>query len=209
MARLVPAEWPQEDVLPQAASRFVPSPYVSCYLWFDRKLTHERFWARIWQRGDLNTDFYDLSNIREGAPEAPSLIACNAIHACDVQQWPDDAIVKRSTEEIAEFAPAATNARLRHAVVHRIPMAIACPLPGSEHDRPRAVTPFHGLWLAGDWTRTDMPSSMESAARSACIAAEQVAHSFGLRLNLVQPLPQPTGLMALLAGRSRRPDQAP
>jgi len=41
----------------------------------------------------------------------------------------DDAIVAATVQEIARFAPAARNARLLHADLHRIPMAIACPNP--------------------------------------------------------------------------------
>jgi 15-cis-phytoene desaturase len=188
--------------LGRVAAAFEPCPYLSTYLWFDRRLTAERFWARVDGPG-LNLDFYDLSNIRN--PGAPSLIAANCIHAHAAWSLDDQELIRRARAEVARFAPAAAEARLRHARVHRIPMAIASPLPGTEALRPRAATAWPQLWLAGDWTATGLPSSMESAARSAALAAEGVAAFLGLRVPPALPLPAPQGLASWLA--PRHPDE--
>ena len=67
--QVVTAVPPQDlERLGRSAPKVEPSPYIRSYLWFDRKLTGERFWAL--ER--LNTDFYDLSNIRLGWSERPS-----------------------------------------------------------------------------------------------------------------------------------------
>lgn len=66
----------------------------------------------------------------------------------------DDAIVAATVQEIARFAPAARNARLLHADLHRTSMAIACPNPGTEMKRPATASALPRLFLAGDWTRT-------------------------------------------------------
>ena len=198
------ALWPGHG--PEAPAwhgRFAPSPYVSTLLWFDRKLTRERFWARAWKRGDLNLDFYELANIRSADPSAPSLVASNAIHAHEAATWSDERIVEATWRELAEFAPAARGARLRHARVHRIPMAVPCPAPGTESLRPSAGTPWSGLWIAGDWTATGLPCSMESAARSAALAAEAVARSLGRELRLALAPPETSGLGGLLRPRRR------
>lgn len=184
--------------LVEDARRFEPSPYVASMIWFDRKITHERFWARVWRPEDLNTDFYDLSNIRGHGGRAPSLVVSNAIHAHEAWHWSDEEIVERTRREIAEFAPGAERATVRHSRVHRIPMAIHAPLPGSESLRPPNSTAVRGLWLAGDWTATAVPCSMESAARSAAVAAEAVAAHLGRSLRLVKPPPETTGLVAAL-----------
>jgi hypothetical protein len=195
LAGVAPPAW--RDGAPQAAARLEPCPYVSAYLWFDRRLGPDRFWARIWRPGDLNTDFHDLANIRGWPPEAPSLIASNAIHVHAALS--DDEVIDRTRREIADFAPAAGQARVRHAAVHRVPMAIPCPLPGTESARARADTPFENLWLAGDWTRTALPASMESAARSGALAAERVAAAHGRQGSFAEPLPKAEGLMAWAA----------
>jgi 15-cis-phytoene desaturase len=199
LARIAPQ--PLEAAAQRWAARFEPSPYVSTCLWFDRRLGTERFWARVAAPGDLNLDFYDKANIRGEPPGVPSVIAANSIHARTAIGLDDAEIVRRTVAEIAEFVPEAAQARVRHAVVHRIPMAIACPLPGTEALRPDARTSLPQLWLAGDWTRTGLPSSMESAARSGAIAAEHAAAFFGRTLRAVLPLPRAQGVAAWVSPR--------
>lgn len=187
------APWPAAS---HAAHLFEPSPYVSTYLWLDRPVTRARFWARAWATRDLNTDFHVLSNIRQHTHG--TLIAANAIHVRLARDWSDEQLIQRTLQEVADFSPLAGQAKLLHARVHRIPMAVPCPMPGTERARLPAETPFKGLWLAGDWTRTALPCSMESAARSAALAAEAVAGELGRPLQLALPVPDTTGVMALL-----------
>ena len=151
-----------------------PSPYRSVYLWFDRKLTSERFWALLWSPARLNYDFYDLSNIRFELAGRPSIIASNVIYSHRAADFSHDELIRATVQEIAEFAPAAAEARLLHADVHDIPLAVPCPVPGFESARPVAKTRMRGVYLAGDWTRTGLPCSMESAVRSGGLAAEAV-----------------------------------
>ena len=188
---------------PGLAETFEPSPYISTYLWFDRKLTGERFWALLWSRGRLNYDFYDLSNIRRGWQDRPSVVASNIIYSHRAAAMSDAAIVAATVQEIAEFAPAARNARLLHADVHRIPMAIACPKAGKEMKRPTTASAMPRLFLAGDWTRTRLPSSMESAVRSGFWAAEAVLADLGRPRRLAHA-PRPTdGLAGLVRAATR------
>lgn len=205
-ARLAPAEWQSASgALPARAAEVTGAPYVSSYLWFDRPLLeHDRFWARTWSPADLNTDFYELARIRDAAAPigAPACIACNAIDAVEAGALDDAAVVRRSIAEIAEFAPHAREARILHAAVHRIPMAIPRAVPGFETLRPPTLTPFDGLLLAGDWTATGLPCSMESAVRSGFLAADLAAERRGVRLALARPVPETGGL----AGWLRRPD---
>ncbi|TFW01794.1 FAD-dependent oxidoreductase, partial [Oxalobacteraceae bacterium OM1] len=150
----------------QQLGAFEPSPYISVYLWFDRALRVERFTSHLWSPERLNYDYYDLRQIRTGWSGRPSIMASNIIYSHRAEGLRDDAVIAATVRELAEFAPDAAAARIVHARVHRIPMAIPCPLPGSEEKRPPARTPLPGLLLAGDWTRTHLPCSMESAVRS-------------------------------------------
>ena len=180
-----------------APGDFEPSPYVSVYLWFDRKLTRERFWALPWSPARFNYDFYDLSNIREGWSDRPSVIASNIIYSHGKHDLDDDAIMAATVREVAELAPAAAHSKVTHASVHRIPMAICCPTPGSEARRPPTRSSIPGVHLAGDWTRTQMPSSMESAARSGFLAAEAVLADEGRPEAIALP-PRPNDGLARL-----------
>ncbi len=168
-------------------SRFQPSPYISTYLWFSRKLTRERFWARIWSPDNVNYDFYDLSNIRSRAHRG-SLIATNVIFSERCARMSDEAIVDATLRELAEFLPGARREFLQHARVHRIAMAITAPRPGFEKLRPATRTSIGGLFLAGDWIRTAVPESMESAVRAGFLAAEAVAADRGVELHRALPL---------------------
>jgi 15-cis-phytoene desaturase len=169
------------ELLPDVAetSAFEPSPYISSYLWFDRKLAPARFWAHLWSPSRLNYDFYDLSNIRPEWAGRPSVIAANLIYSHSARDLSDEEIVAATVREIAEFPPLAARASVRHAAVHRIPMAIACPKRGTEVKRPGTRTRTEGLFLAGDWLGTGLPSSMESAARSGFLAAEAILADLG------------------------------
>ncbi len=181
-----------------------PSPYVSCYLWFNRKLTRERFWAQLGATTRLNTDFYDLSNIRRGWEGRPSVIASNIIYSHRAHAMSDEQIVAATREEIAQFAPAAAQARVVHAAVNRIAMAIPCPLPGSERARPAPSAS-----LAGDWTRTGLPCSMESAVRSGWLAAEEVLRAAGRPRKLALAARPPDGIAGLVHRLRRRGARGP
>jgi 15-cis-phytoene desaturase len=158
---------------------FEPCPYFSTYLWFDEKLTRRAFWARVYDKDDLNCDFYDLSNIHRGWEDRPSLVCTNAIWCHRAAGLSDREIIERTRAELAEYLPRAATCKLRHAVVNRIPMAIHCPKPGTESRRPPIASGIGGLYLAGDWTKTGYPSSMEGAARSGFLAAEHVLAQLG------------------------------
>lgn len=158
--------------------RFQPVPYISVYLWFDRKLTGLPFWSRRYDPNDLNLDFYDYANI--GAGRSESLIASNVIDSARVGVMSDEAIVQRTLGELREFLPAAAEARLLRSRVLRIPMAIPAPVPGFERLRPASQLLRPGLVIAGDWIQTGMPASMESACYAGFRAAETVLGRSGI-----------------------------
>lgn len=180
---VLPTDWRGRapfHVLP----RFEPSPYVCVYLWFDRDIGAERFATHLWSPGRLNYDFYDLTQIRQGWRGRPTVIASNIIYSHRAHHLGDAEIVRRTVEELAEIAPRAAHSRLLHADVHRVPMAIPCPTVGFEGMRLPARSPIPGLTLAGDWTRTVMPCTMEGATKSGYIAAEEVLLQRGVRARL-------------------------
>jgi len=188
----------QPGLAPGAAIE--PSPYKSVYLWFDRSLTSECFWALLWRADRLNYDFYDLANIRPSLRGRGSIVASNIIYSHRVADWPDDRIVRATLRELCEFAPEAARATVLHADVHDIPMAIAAPLVGTEAQRLPARTSIPALYVAGDWTRTCLPSSMESAVKSGWLAAEAMLADAGRPRSLALP-PSPNTPLSRWLGR--------
>ena len=202
-ASIQPADWAHEAWV-RAARSSEPSEYVSVYLWFDRRVSERAFWTRTWSPRHLTSDYYDLAQLRGYPADRGSLIATNIIHS---QRWPalsDEDILASTIRELAAVAPAAASARQLHARIHRIPLAIPSPVPGSERQRPPCVTTVPRLLLAGDWTRTELPASMESAVRSGFLAAEEVLAREGRPRRIARPPPATSGLAGLLRRRHAR-----
>ncbi len=197
LRRLIPKAWLSRFPVFSNLVRFHPCPYVSTYLWFDRRLTREQFWARRYDPNDLNCDFYDFSNIYSDWGERGSLIGSNCIFCERASELSDEEIVEQTVEELSEYLPEARHAKLEHSAVHRIPMAIHCPYPGTERMRPDVRTPLGGLHLAGDWIATGLPSSMESACLSGWWAAEAVLEDLGRPRSLAEPQKPMEGFVAL------------
>lgn len=184
---------PRHHSLTERAARFEPSPYISCYLWFDRTLSDARFWARPWSPECFNTDFYDLSNIRDGGTGPGSMLATNIIWSHRAAELSDREIIDATLAEIADFAPEARQANLVGAAVHHIPMSVPCATPGVETSRP-AIQQDKGLFIAGDWVDTGLPFCMESATRAGALAAERLLAERGVTASLALPTPVPGGL---------------
>lgn len=195
---LLPRAWVERHGAFKDLGDFQPSPYISSYLWFARKLTREQFWARLWSPTNLNYDFYDLSNIRSGWGDRPSLIASNIVYSDRARAMTDDEIIAATVGELADFLPQAARSEITHARVHRIPMAIHCPVPGTEQKRPETRTAIRGLFLAGDWIRTEVSASMESAVRAGWLACEQIWAEIGKPRSFAVPIREPGGLSGLV-----------
>jgi zeta-carotene desaturase len=65
---------------------------------------------------------------------------------------------------------------VRALVIKERNATVRC-MPGHSKFRPGQVTPVPNLFLAGDWTDTGWPSTMEGAVRSGILAANQVVES--------------------------------
>ncbi len=198
LRRVLPRPFLEKHAAFQELVHFHPSPYVSTYLWFDEKLTPMKMWARAYSRTDYNCDFYDLSNIHSGWEQRGSLIASNIIYCERAAGMSDDDIIKVTLGELAEQLPRARSAKLVHAVVNRIPLAVHCPFPGTERRRLDTRSPVRRLLLAGDWVKTRLPASMESAAMSGALAAEAACAELGQERRFVVPHDRLDGLTGIV-----------
>jgi zeta-carotene desaturase len=104
------------------------------------------------------------------------------------------------TAELRETFPAAREARLLDARVVTDPTAVLSVRPGVEAVRPAVVTNLANLFLAGDWTATGWPSTMEGAVRSGRAAAAAYGKAASVAVaGLVPDLPRGL-LVRLVAG---------
>jgi len=88
--------------------------------------------------------------------------------------------IRLAVDDLKAVFPAVRGATLIHGRVVTEPAAVLSPTWEWNQLRPPQVTPLPGLVLAGDWTATDWPGTMESAVRSGIAAAEAMASQFQL-----------------------------
>jgi squalene-associated FAD-dependent desaturase len=112
-------------------------------------------------------------------------------------------IVDLALKEVREFFPAARDANLVKSTVIKEVHATYSPRPGIDAYRPQQSTAWPRVFLAGDWTATGWPATMEGAVRSGYLAAEALARAAGTKdlgakdSKFVSPDLPATGLMRL------------
>jgi zeta-carotene desaturase len=89
-------------------------------------------------------------------------------------------IVDLALREVREFFPAARDANLVKSAVIKEVNATYSPRPGIDVHRPGTATAWPRVFLAGDWTATGWPATMEGAVRSGYLAAEALARAAGI-----------------------------
>jgi squalene-associated FAD-dependent desaturase len=147
------------------AARMTSSPIVTVNLWFDRPVLDLPVLglpgrAMQWvfdKRLVLGDDASHLSLVSSGA--------------ADILAETNIELVHRAHGELLDALPDVRAARLLQATVVREPRATFSLAPG-QPARPTAETDLHGFLLAGDWTATGLPATIESAVRSGHRAAE-------------------------------------
>jgi len=150
--------------LPIDWSRFEHSPITGIHLWFDRpvtELTHATLLDRTIQW---------MFNKKDGRHIQVVVSASRGL-----TDMPRAEVIVLALRELAEFFPAVKEATLEKAQVIKEVRATFSAKPGLEAIRPVAATPLANLFLAGDWTRSGWPATMEGAVRSGYLAAEAVA----------------------------------
>ena len=107
-------------------------------------------------------------------------------------------IVDLALKEVREFFPQARAANLVKSTVIKEVHATYSPRPGIDAYRPRQSTAWPRVFLAGDWTASGWPATMEGAVRSGYLAAEALARSAAVEHSsfMVPDLPA-AGLMRL------------
>ena len=88
-------------------------------------------------------------------------------------------IIELAVKELSEFFPTAREATVLKATVIKEIHATYSPRPGIDKFRPTNTTPWPRVFLAGDWTATGWPATMEGAVRSGYLAAEHLMKSAG------------------------------
>jgi squalene-associated FAD-dependent desaturase len=115
--------------------------------------------------------------------------------------------ISKVVEELSEIFPRCRGAALLHSRLVTEHRAVFSARPGAEKCRPLQQSPIANLQLAGDWTRTGWPATMEGAVRSGYLAAENVLRQLGRSERLVQPDLPVSRLSRILLGIKAEVDQ--
>jgi zeta-carotene desaturase len=136
-------------------------PITGIHLWFNRPVTDLPHAALV--EGALHWVF----NKAEGRYLLGVVSASRGLLERSREE-----VIALARREVEDFFPSAPAARLERAHVVKELRATFSPRPGMETRRPVAETRMRNLFLAGDWTRTGWPATMEGAVRSGYLAAE-------------------------------------
>jgi squalene-associated FAD-dependent desaturase len=165
-------------------------PICSVHLWFDREITELQHAVLL----DREIHWmYNQSRLQTGRGGHYLELVVSATRS--FAALPREAAIQLALSELAEFFPRVNEARLEKvALVKEVRATFGVP-PGIDASRPAAISPWPNLFLAGDWTATGWPSTMESAARSGHLAAEAVCESAGEPRSILDADLKPQGLM--------------
>lgn len=156
------------------------APISSVHLWFDRPITelpHAVFVDRLCQWMFNRTALGASASTQPRPGEHYYQIVISASRELAVQSR--EAILEQVMAELTAIWPETANARLLHSRQVTEHRAVFSPLPGVDAKRPVQQSPVANLQLAGDWTRTGWPATMEGAVRSGYLAAANVLARIG------------------------------
>ncbi|AMV37591.1 hydroxysqualene dehydroxylase HpnE [Planctomyces sp. SH-PL62] len=174
------------------------SPITGVHLWFDRPvcpLDH------VVAPGRLLHWVFNHSALQGRGSEAGGQYLQVVISAAyDLVGMDKGAIRDAVLADLAEMWPVAREAKLLRWWVVTEHGATFAARPGVAALRPPQRTPVDGLFLAGDWTDTGWPATMEGAVRSGYLASQGVLEDLGSPERLVRPDLPPDRLARFLLG---------
>jgi uncharacterized protein with NAD-binding domain and iron-sulfur cluster len=186
---------------PELASvgKIKDAPITGVHFWFDREVMTEPFLTLL----DTTTQWIfnktALYSAKNGSGKEKRQYLQLVISASyDLLQKPRQEIIDLCLGELRQALPAAREATLLKATVVKEAAATFSPQPGVDRWRPKQQTSVSGMFLAGDWTDTGWPATMEGAVRSGYLAAEAVLRVAGTPKTILKPDLPPDGLVGML-----------
>jgi squalene-associated FAD-dependent desaturase len=157
-----------------------PSPITSVHLWYDRPLTDlphvvlvDGVGQWIFNRGEVSPGEHYIHVVVSAARQ--------------FREMRHEEVQHLIVAELSRLFPVAESACPLRARVVTEHGATFSAVPGVDAFRPDQASPLPSLFVAGDWTATGWPATMEGAVRSGYLAAEKLLARTGRRVALVQP----------------------
>jgi squalene-associated FAD-dependent desaturase len=187
--------------LAAALGQFSTSPITGIHLWFDRQISDldhavllDRTIQWMFHKSRLIDARSDEARENGNGSYVELVVSCSR----SLVEKSKTEIVDLAMKEAHEFFPGAREAKLLKSIVIKEVHATYSPRPGIDQHRPKPETAWPRVFLAGDWTATGWPATMEGAVRSGYLAAEAVARfASGKRARFLVSDLAPSGLMKL------------
>ncbi|HMF18894.1 MAG TPA: hydroxysqualene dehydroxylase HpnE [Gemmataceae bacterium] len=177
---LLPENIVEKHVYFNQLQRLETSPITSVHLWFDRAimdLPHvvlvDCIGQWVFNRGQTSAGEHYVQVVVSAARQFRGL--------------GHEEVQRRVTEELNKLFPPARSATVVRGRVVTEHAATFSAVPGVDRWRPPQSSPLANLLVAGDWTATGWPATMEGAVRSGYMAAEALLQPCATKISLVQP----------------------
>jgi hydroxysqualene dehydroxylase len=169
------------DLLPPGAveadiRQLGASPIVNAHVVYDRRVTDLAFAA-----GYRSPVQFVFDRTRSSGLERGQLLAVSISGARGYERRSMEDLRAELEPALAALFPAAREAQVERFFITREPEATFLGAPGTERLRPGARTGMPGIFVAGAWTDTGWPATMEGAVRSGRAAAEAALEHAGRR----------------------------
>jgi zeta-carotene desaturase len=148
------------------------SPITGIHLFFDREITPLEHAVLLERTIQWMFQKSKILATRRDAPQNGSYLELVVSSSKTLVNKSRQEILDLAMRELAEFFPAVREAKLTKATVVKEIHATFAPSPGSDAFRSPHKTRWQTLFIAGDWTVTGWPATMEGAVRSGYGAAE-------------------------------------
>ena len=177
---------------------FAHSPITGIHLWFDREITELPH--AILLDTTIQWMFHKSKLQPERRRDEPGSYVELVVSASrSLVEMQRQEIIDLAVKELAEFFPIVAEARLIKAAVVKEVRATYSIRPQLDQIRPTAASPWPNIFLAGDWTATGWPATMEGAVRSGYLAAEAIDQAGGEAHHFLKADLAPTGFMRLFS----------
>jgi len=174
------------------------APIIGIHLWFDRELDCPPALSLL----DRESDWIFNKTKNFGLEQSEGTYLSVVISAPGpLGEWSKERVIAHVLEDVRASVPTARNAEVTRSLMVKWPKATFSPKPGVEQFRPGQESPIENLFIAGEWTQTGWPSTMESAARSGYLAAEHVSKAAQRPRTFLVPDLTPGWLAKLMARR--------
>ena len=202
LPELLPAEIASREPVFSNLRNLHTSPITGVHLWFDRTVMAEPFLTLL----DATTQWiFNKTALYGRAQDGGQYLQLVISASYGLVSSSRQEIVALCLGELQAVLPAVREATLVKGTVVKEVSATFSPAPGSDQWRPTQRSPIGKLFLAGDWTSTGWPSTMEGAVRSGYLAAEAILSDAGMPRKLLQPDLKPEGFARRWATRPSRP----